>query len=112
MLNMTPYILLLPLLGFLVLGLAGRALPRPLISLIGCGTIFAAFVLAGVDFASLLATPAAARLHDTQLWHWTVSGTLTIPFGLLARPALGRHAADRDWCRLPDPRLLHRLHGG
>ncbi len=46
MLNLTPYILLLPLVGFVALGLFGRALPRRVISLVGCGVVLVAFVLA------------------------------------------------------------------
>ena len=50
MLNFTPLILLLPLAGFVVLGLFGRALPRRVISLVACGTVLVAFVLAAVNF--------------------------------------------------------------
>ncbi|MGZ3663608.1 MAG: NADH-quinone oxidoreductase subunit L [Ktedonobacterales bacterium] len=84
MLNLTPYILLLPLIGFVVLGLVGRGMPRGLISLIGCGTILAAFVLAVVDFVSMLGQPAGARSSDVTLWTWMTSGSLSIHVGLLS----------------------------
>lgn len=84
MLNLTPYILLLPLVGFVVLGLFGRGMSRSLISLIGCGTIFVAFGLAVADFSSMLAQPAGARSGDLTLWTWMTSGDLSIKIGLLS----------------------------
>src|SRR5579872_7077602 len=86
MLNLTPLILLLPLLGFVVVGLLGRALPKAAISLIACGVVFAAFVLAVADFISMVGTPVAARASDTMLWSWVASGALHISFGLLSDP--------------------------
>src|SRR5215469_2130725 len=86
MLNLTPLILLLPLVGFVVVGLFGRALPKAAISLIACGVVFAAFVLATADFISMVGTPVAARASDTILWNWVASGTLNINFGLLSDP--------------------------
>src|SRR6185312_14208266 len=86
MLNLTPYILLLPLVGFAALGLFGRALPRRVISLVGCGVVLAAFVLAVVDFIAMLGVAPDARFSTVQPWTWVVSGSLTIPFGLLSDP--------------------------
>ncbi len=84
MLNLTPYILLLPLVGFIVLGLFGRGMSRGLISLIGCGAILVAFALAVADFISMLGQPAGARHSDIPLWTWMTSGTLSIQIGLLS----------------------------
>src|SRR5437879_5240254 len=85
MLNLTPFILLLPLIGFVVLGLFGRGMPRSLISLIGCGTILIAFALAVADFIPMLAQPAGAPQHsDLILWTWMTSGDLSIHVGLLS----------------------------
>jgi NADH-quinone oxidoreductase subunit L len=86
MLNLTPLILALPLAGFVVLGLLGRALPRAVISLIGCGTVLAAFVCAVADFFSMVGQPADARTADATLWTWVQSGALHITFGLLSDP--------------------------
>ncbi|MGH2516538.1 MAG: NADH-quinone oxidoreductase subunit L, partial [Ktedonobacterales bacterium] len=86
MLNLTPLILLLPLLGFVVVGLFGRALPKAAISIIACGAVFVAFVLAAADFLSMVGAPVAARSSDTFLWNWVSSGTLHINFGLLSDP--------------------------
>jgi NADH-quinone oxidoreductase subunit L len=86
MLNLTPYILLLPLAGFVVLGLFGRVLPRAVISLIGCGVVLAAFVLAVADFFAMLGVAPEARFADLLPFTWVTSGSLTIPFGLLSDP--------------------------
>jgi NADH-quinone oxidoreductase subunit L len=84
--NLTPYILLLPLAGFVALGLFGRVLPRAAISLIGCGVVLAAFVLAAVDFFSMLGVGPGARFSDVMPWTWVISGNLKIPFGLISDP--------------------------
>jgi NADH-quinone oxidoreductase subunit L len=86
MLNLTPYILLLPLAGFVALGLFGRALPRMAISLIGCGVVLAAFALAVADFIAMLGVAPDARFSIVQPWTWVISGSLKIPFGLLSDP--------------------------
>ncbi|MEO7000499.1 MAG: NADH-quinone oxidoreductase subunit L, partial [Ktedonobacterales bacterium] len=84
MLNLTPYILLAPLVGFIVLGLFGRSLSRAAISLIGCGVVAVSFVLAVADFVSMLGQSAAGRSGDVTIWTWLTSGNLTITFGLLS----------------------------
>ena len=84
MLNLTPFILLLPLIGFVALGLFGRGLPRAVISLVGCGVVLAAFVLACLDFAALLAGPRGTS--SVILWNWVTSGSLRIDFRLLSDP--------------------------
>ncbi len=84
MLNLTPYILLAPLLGFLALGLFGRFLPRAIISIIGCGVILVALVLAAADFFAVMR--AAHKVSDVHLFTWLTSGSLTVSFGLLSDP--------------------------
>jgi NADH-quinone oxidoreductase subunit L len=86
MLNLTPLILLLPLLGFIVLGLLGRRLPRVVISVVACGLVFAAFVAAAIDFLSMLGVAPSARMSDVVLFNWVVSGNLSVDFGLLSDP--------------------------
>jgi NADH-quinone oxidoreductase subunit L len=86
MLNLTPIILLLPALGFVVLGLAGRWLPRGVIALIGCGVVLAAF---GLALANFITWQQAGWRHSGDIptiWSWVASGTLHIDFGLLYDP--------------------------
>ncbi|HEV2405779.1 MAG TPA: NADH-quinone oxidoreductase subunit L, partial [Ktedonobacterales bacterium] len=86
MLNLTPLILLLPLVGFVVVGLFGRRMPKGAISLIACGLVLASFVAAVVDFFALLGEPVGQRSGDVAIWTWLNSGALTIKFGLLSDP--------------------------
>jgi NADH-quinone oxidoreductase subunit L len=86
MLNLTPYMLLLPAAGFMVLGLVGRWMPRWLIAFIGCGVILGSFALALANFIALHDTPVAKQLSDVTVWSWVTSGTLSINFGLLYDP--------------------------
>jgi NADH-quinone oxidoreductase subunit L len=86
MLNLTPFILLLPLLGFVALGLVGRWLPRAVISLVACGLVFGSFAAAALDLVAMIAAPVATRSADTTLFTWIVSGNLSITFGTLSDP--------------------------
>src|SRR2546422_2812301 len=69
-----------PLAGWLVNGLAGGRLPRPLVSVIGCGTVAASFV-ASVMAARHLAVPSDAL--TATLFTWIAAGDFTVSAGLL-----------------------------
>jgi NADH-quinone oxidoreductase subunit L len=84
--NLTLLILALPLVGFLALGLFGRALPRLAISIIGCGTVLLGFACALADLITLLGASASQREIDTTYWTWINAGALHISFGLLNDP--------------------------
>ncbi|HEX8997725.1 MAG TPA: NADH-quinone oxidoreductase subunit L [Ktedonobacterales bacterium] len=86
MLNLTPYILLAPLVGFVILGVAGRWAPRTLIAIVGCGSILVAFGLADADLTAMLGVAPGLRASDTTLWTWISAGSLHIDFGLLSDP--------------------------
>ncbi|MFL5628479.1 MAG: NADH-quinone oxidoreductase subunit L, partial [Ktedonobacteraceae bacterium] len=86
MTNLTPWVLLTPLLGFIILGITGRALTRQAvvaIAWIACGL---AFLFVAISFFSMLGTPANARTSDQTLYTWVVSGDLQVSFGLLFDP--------------------------
>jgi NADH-quinone oxidoreductase subunit L len=98
MTNLTVWVLLLPLLGFILLGLFGKALPRPAILTIAWGASGLAFFFALIGFLSMLqTTPDAARFSDAVLYSWVNSGgvasgiltsniTLNVSLGLLLDP--------------------------
>ena len=86
MVNLSIWVLLLPLLGFILLGLLGRTLPRGGILAIAWTAVGGAFLFALLNFFSVLGTPAAARVNDTIYYTWVVSGSLQIPFGQLLDP--------------------------
>src|SRR5579875_2636017 len=97
MINLTVWVLVLPLLGFILLGLFGKAMPRPAVLTIAWGASFLAFLFAAIGFLSMLHTPAASRVNDAVLYTWMSSGAvgtgvlsnnavLTLNFGLLYDP--------------------------
>ena len=93
MTNLTLWVLLTPLLGFIILGLIGRALPHRVILAVALGASGLAFVFTAISFFSMLGTtPTSARLSDQVFYTWISSGTtvgtapLSISFGLLFDP--------------------------
>ncbi len=84
------WIVLLPLLGAAVNALAGAYLQRELgkraISLIGCGTVIAAFAVALYAWAMMLAKEPADRFMLDHLWHWLDVGGLSLDIALWLDP--------------------------
>src|SRR2546428_351213 len=73
-------IVALPLAGWLVNGLAGGRLPRPLVSVIGCGTVGASFVASAVAARHLA---VASDALTATLFTWIAAGDFTVSAGLL-----------------------------
>ncbi|HEY7019809.1 MAG TPA: NADH-quinone oxidoreductase subunit L [Ktedonobacterales bacterium] len=86
MVNLTSWILAAPLVGFLALGLIGSRLPRVAISVIGCGVVAVAFLLAVWQFISMLGVSPEQRVSVVTLWTWLTSGRLDISLSLLLDP--------------------------
>lgn len=93
MTNLTVWVLLMPLLGFIILGLIGRAMSRRGILAVALGASGLAFLFTAISFLSMLGTtPASARFSDQVYYTWINSGItvgvapLTISFGLLFDP--------------------------
>ena len=86
MTNLSALVLLMPLLGFIILGLAGRTLSRRAVVIIACGACGLAFLFAAISFLSMLGTPVADRSSDQVLYTWVVSGDFQVGFGLLLDP--------------------------
>jgi NADH-quinone oxidoreductase subunit L len=81
--DLTWLVLLLPLLGFLVVGslrLSSWYKNNELITWVGCGAIALAFACALISYLSLLGS--ATQASDTTIWRWVQSGSLYISFGL------------------------------
>src|SRR5512146_3507069 len=76
------WIVMLPLLGAVVNFLAGarlqRALGKRAISLVGCGTVVAAFAIAVYAWATMLAMAPADRFMLDHLWRWIYVGPLQL----------------------------------
>src|SRR2546425_954096 len=73
-------IVALPLAGWLVNGLAGGRLPRPLVSVLGCGTVAASFVASAMAARHLAVTSDALT---ATLFTWIAAGDFTVSAGLL-----------------------------
>ncbi|QBD80177.1 NADH-quinone oxidoreductase subunit L [Ktedonosporobacter rubrisoli] len=86
MINLSLWVLLLPLLGFIILGLLGRIMPRGGILTVAWGACGLAFLLSVTNFFSMLGTSPAARVNDLAIYNWVVSGSLQVQFGLLLDP--------------------------
>jgi len=86
MTNLTIWVLLLPLLGFIILGLAGRLMSRTAILTVALGACGLAFFCAALGFLSMLGTPAGARTSDQVIYNWVTSGDFQVSFGLLFDP--------------------------
>jgi NADH-quinone oxidoreductase subunit L len=81
--DLTPLVLLLPLLGFVIIAslrLFNAHKNNELITWIGCGSIALAFILALISFLTLINSTTQA--DDVTIWNWVVSGKLSIDFGL------------------------------
>src|SRR5579875_1605262 len=86
MLNVSFWVLFFPFLGFIILGLLGRLLPRGGILTVAWGACGLSFLFAVINFISLLGTPANARVADTVIYHWVSSGNFSLDFALLYDP--------------------------
>ncbi|HUV31502.1 MAG TPA: NADH-quinone oxidoreductase subunit L [Acidobacteriota bacterium] len=86
---MTDYlylILLFPLAGFLINGLLIGRLPRPVISLVGCGSVGLSLVASVLAFFELKALPADARVIEQVLFAWIPSGSFHVDVAFLLDP--------------------------
>src|SRR5579859_3891476 len=87
MINQSLWVLLLPLIGFVILGILGRVMSRAAIRTVAWGACGLAFLFAVWNFFSMLGTPAGAgRVNDAMIYHWVISGSLQIDLGLLLDP--------------------------
>lgn len=67
---------LLPLIGFLINGLGRKHLSKPVISLVGCGTILASFILSIWVFMEV----KGGNTYDAHYFNFISVGKLVIPF--------------------------------
>lgn len=60
----------LPLIGFLVLSMAGRHLPKKVIALVGAGTVSAAAIVVIILGLQFLQSPPPGNAYTDTLWQW------------------------------------------
>jgi NADH-quinone oxidoreductase subunit L len=77
--NLAPYIVLLPLLGFLMNGFVGKKLKSELLSgCIGSGAVGISFVIAAMIFAEMLKAHPEERSHVVVLFNWIMAGSFSV----------------------------------
>ena len=76
---------LMPLLGFLVLGIGMRRVPRRVAAVIGPGTVLASFVMS-VWMLTTLYNPELPPVRVVFYYDWLSFGTMLIPFSFLFDP--------------------------
>jgi NADH-quinone oxidoreductase subunit L len=91
MLNLSLWVLLWPLLGFIILGVLSRIISRGAVLTIAWGACGLAFIFAAINFFTVLGTPVAGRSSDAIIYTWITSGSGTalpfnVSFGLLLDP--------------------------
>jgi NADH-quinone oxidoreductase subunit L len=75
---------LLPLIGFLIIGLFGKKLSKSLVGIIGSGVVLGAF---GVSLGIFLQLAEGVEQSTTiDLFNWISAGKLSIPFSFLVDP--------------------------
>ena len=69
---------LLPLIGFIIIGLFGKKLSKGLVGIIGSGVIFGALAIAVGIFFEL--KNGVQKEYTVELFNWISAGKLSIPF--------------------------------
>ncbi|MBR0571934.1 NADH-quinone oxidoreductase subunit L [Microvirga sp. STS03] len=72
---------LLPLIGFIVNGLGNRKLAKGMVSLIGCGTVLASFLISVYLFVDFTAN--GSRAYTVDFYNWISVGNMQIGFSFL-----------------------------
>ena len=80
--NLLALIPALPLAGFLVLALAGRALHKNAIAWIGAGSVSIAAIIAMIAGVEFLQTPPVDGAYTQTLWQWMRTENLSISISL------------------------------
>jgi NADH-quinone oxidoreductase subunit L len=84
MIQFTAFIPLLPLIGFLIIGLFGKKLPKNSVGLIACGSVLTSFLISlGIFFEVQNLTGHSATIN---LFDWISSGNLHVSFSFLVDP--------------------------
>jgi NADH-quinone oxidoreductase subunit L len=76
--QLIPLIPILPLIGFVIIGLANRSLSKSLTSIIGCGSVGLSFIL-----ALLLFLNGSGEVERYTLYSWISTGNLNVDFSFL-----------------------------
>src|ERR1043166_1063856 len=75
---------LLPLLGWLLLGLFGKKMPKGMAGIIGCGSVLGAFLVSLGIFNEVL--HHTGEFESVKLFDWITAGSFSAPFAFLVDP--------------------------
>ncbi|MFZ4622126.1 MAG: NADH-quinone oxidoreductase subunit L, partial [Bacteroidota bacterium] len=79
MYSLAPFIVLLPLIGFLVNGLLGRKIKNEsIVGGIGTLAVASSFVIALLIFFEMLGMPAEERKHIVTVFQWINAGSFSV----------------------------------
>ncbi|OFY86970.1 MAG: NADH-quinone oxidoreductase subunit L [Bacteroidetes bacterium RIFCSPLOWO2_12_FULL_35_15] len=84
MINLVWLVPLLPVIGFVIIGLFGKQLSKALVGVIGCGSVLGAFAISIGIFLEL--TGNVEKSITIDLFSWITAGKLSIPFSFLIDP--------------------------
>ena len=76
----------LPACGAVILLIIGRFLPKILVSILACGTIFTSFILSVLTFIQLLGLPADNRIIHQTVYTWLEAGAFKAQAAFLVDP--------------------------
>ena len=76
----------LPACGAVILLIVGRFLPKMLVSILACGTIFTSFILSVITFIQLLGLPADERIIHQTAYTWLQAGAFKASVAFLVDP--------------------------
>lgn len=79
---------LIPFLGFVILGLLRNTLPKPLVSIIGCGVILTSFLLSCGVFMEVSAAREAGQdaIFTREIFNWFTVGSFSADIKFLVDP--------------------------
>lgn len=86
MLNLVALILLFPLIGTVINGLAGKRLRKETVGYLACGAIGLSFLVSFMVFIGLLQLPPDERLFEKHLFRWIESGSFISAAALQVDP--------------------------
>ncbi len=75
---------LLPLIGWLIIGLFGKNMSKSLVGIIGCGSVLGAFIVSLGIFNEVL--HHTGEFESVKLFDWIHAGSFTAAFAFLADP--------------------------
>ncbi|HSR68069.1 MAG TPA: NADH-quinone oxidoreductase subunit L [Acidobacteriota bacterium] len=86
MLDSFPILLLFPLLGAAICGLAGKRLPERAVGAIACSAVFASFLVAAASFFELLGLSPEQRVRVVEAFTWIQAGDFASSASFLFDP--------------------------